>query len=282
METGEIISLGNGLSTLSGGTRTEVKPARPWQAKLQYPESGKCPLCNKNGDGQFVPGPGWKSLQNAFTPHLSHRILIPDICWTEGRLRSLGGAETLTLAWKYALSEAKRTRGEKLFPLWIFSHVGCGSGQNYPHHHWHILEPILQPNHLFKDSWAYGQFLEQTRKTTIAESDNFVSALWGIKAGQVFTVAKCGQAVKALGLFSSGELLRELAEQAHGIVQLFNEKFRWPDFCLMLDLSYDNDWCVIYTPILNNWGGPEFIAPYRGTPHTLPWPHEKTLKFLKG
>ncbi len=271
---GEIIELGRGLTTLSGGTRTQVKTARsPWQVALKYPEPGKCGLCNKDDESKYIPGPGWKSFQNANTPYPYHRILIPDTCWEEEKLRALGGVETLLTAWQYAISELKRTR-PVVSPAWIFTHIGYGSGQNFPHHHWHILEPATGPEYL-------GLKSSKMQSTIIGESAHFVTGLWGIKAAQVFIIPKSINKTKASDLFGEPSILRELADEASRLVELFNLKFGNPDYCLALDLSYDDDWFVQYTPILNNWGGTEFLAPYRGTPYTLPWPHEKTLEFLK-
>ncbi|MBI4087748.1 MAG: hypothetical protein HY434_02880 [Candidatus Liptonbacteria bacterium] len=255
-----------------------MKTDRPWQVPLAYPNRGKCGLCNKDDESKHIPGPGWKSFQNAFTPYPYHRILVPDTCWENEKLRSLGGADTIRTALGYALAEVKRTRIEP-FPIWIFTHVGYGSGQNFPHHHWHILEPATEP-----ESFLTADDFNQMEATTISESEHFSAALWGIKAGQTFIVPKydTSKSMGASSLFGDAELLRELAEEMGAIVDLFNQKFNSPDYCLHLDLSHEYDWFAVYTPILNNWGGTEFIAPYRGTPYTLPWPHKITAAYLRG
>lgn len=267
--TGEITRLVYELSTLSGGTRTQVKTDRePWQVALRIPE--KCPLCGKEEEGMHIPGPGWKSLQNLYTPHRNHRILIPDTCWENEKLRSLGGIETLVTAWQYALGEVKRTRPDGLFPTWIFSHVGYNAGQNFPHHHWHILEPAMEPEYFGLET-NFG-----ANACVIRKSNNFTTALYGIRAGQTFIVPR-----PYVNIFDDANALAELAGETIQLVELFNKKFGYPDYCLMLDFSFPDNWFVMYTPILNNWGGPEFLAPYRVTPYTLPWPHERTLEFLK-
>ncbi len=289
---GQVETSVRGLRTLSGGTRQEVKTARPWQPKLVFPESReKCPLCTKNDETKYIPGPGWKIFQNAFTPFPYHRLMIPDDCWDEARLRTLGGKETLKAALRYALMEIKRTR-ESLFPTSIFTHIGYGGGQNIPHHHWHICGTPTKPKSFFFDL-AYDLRPDQILEKT----DNLTAAIFGVRAGQTIIFptelypmfptnprlsGKNAGVVEATSLLKDDDLFDEVAGEAHRVVELFNRKFFCPDYCLLLALNSESDWYVRYTPTLNNWGGSEYMAIDNDTPFCLPWPHENTVKFLKG
>ncbi|MBU6500581.1 MAG: hypothetical protein KGJ89_03955 [Patescibacteria group bacterium] len=290
---GEIQTFLTGFSTLSGGTRDKVKNItradRPWQVSMKYPEPGKCGLCNKDDETKYIPGPGWKSFQNAFTPFPYHRILIPDVCWDEEKLRSLGGKETLRTALRYARNEILRTRGNML-PMWIFTHIGYGAGQNFPHHHWHICEAPTQPKNIFTRLWhdLVGDVIILTKeaKCILNTSENFIISLYGRRAGQVVIFSKRRLShyfpiVKASDLLEDKSLRTELLDETCAVVELFNRKFNYPDYCLFFGINRESEWYVRYTPILNNWGGSEFAALDFDTPFVLPWPHEKTLEFLK-
>lgn len=282
--TGELSVSLQGLLTLSGGTRQEMKTSRPWQPKLQIPnDTGNCTLCKKDDESKYIPGPGWKIFQNAFTQFAYHRLLIPDSCWPEEKLRSLGGGGTMFTALNYALAEVKRTK-PKPFPSWIFTHVGYGAGQNIPHNHWHILEPGTTPNSFFG-----GLLRDLKKEQVLRESGNLTTAIHGTRAGQTLIFPthlhaprdKMETAIRASSLWEDPLILAEVRNESHAVVELFNKKFFNPDYCLCLALNSETDWYVRYTPILNNWGATEFAALDNGTPFALPWPHEKTVEFLK-
>ncbi len=111
--------------------------------------------------------------------------------------------------------------------------------------------------------------------------EDFVSAVHGIYAGQTMIFPR----------YQSSELIikNELVEEIFRIVELFNNKFRYsndeiergPDYCLGFVFNSLNDWFIVYTPKLNNWGGSEIFAPLCGTPYVLPWPHSATVEYLK-
>jgi hypothetical protein len=71
-----------------------------------------------------------------------------------------------------------------------------------------------------------------------------------------------------------------VAREASRVVDVFNRKFEWPDYCLFLGIHTPREWFVRYTPILNNWGGADFAALDFGTPFVLPWPHRATAAHL--
>lgn len=41
-----------------------------------------------------------------------------------------------------------------------------------------------------------------------------------------------------------------------------------------------DEWFAKYIPILNQWGGSEYMALDHGTPFCLPWTHEATRDLL--
>ena len=263
--------------TLSGGTRTQVSVERPWQPRLIFPASREaCPFCRGTKEtGEYSPGPGWRMLQDAFTPHVYHRLLVPTECWTEERLRSLGGVETVAMALRYALDEAAQGRATP-FPTWIGTHVGHGAGQNLAHHHWHIFEPAM-PLPLVMDLPA----LRRNNDEILRGSASFVVAAYGVRAGQMIILPRPELDLPAAQLFRDVALVQSLAHEIHRLVTLFNNKFRHPDYMLLLALQREDEWHVRYTPILNQWGMTEYAAIDYGTPFDLPWPHAATVQFLQ-
>ncbi|MFH1246381.1 MAG: hypothetical protein V1489_01210 [Candidatus Liptonbacteria bacterium] len=260
-----------GLQTLSGGTRTAVKTVRPWQAPLVYPDAEHpCPFCTRQQtDEHFVRRAGmeWKTFANNATPFPYHRLLVPDRCWPESLLRRLGGALTLKVMIQLALDELVRTRPQ-IFPTWIYTHIGYGSGQNFPHLHWHLCGapgtvPPARTNGFPPDA------------ATLFDSKYASSAACGVRAGQVLILPK-----EEGVLWNDTAARADLIEHAHRVVKVFNRRFNKPDYCLFFALNDAEDWHCRYTPILNNWGGSEFAALEYETPFVLPWPHEATVEYL--
>ena len=263
---GEMKRTIGGHLTLSGGTRTIVKTVRPWQPKLVFPATKEdCPFCSKSQEDEFTPGMGWKTFKNSNTPWPYHRLLIPTTCWEEEGLRSLGGRATLDVALRLAFNEVLRTRPANWAPIWIYTHIGYGAGQNFPHHHWHINEPVTTPRPLNVEG-----------EEELWQTDDFRVVVCGVRAGQTLIIPKKRR------IFSS-EVISQLSREAWRVVHLFNEKFDSPDYCLFLGINDAVDeWYIRYTPVLNNWGGSEIAALDHGTPFVLPWPHAATVAYLKG
>jgi len=253
-------------STLSGGTRTSVKTARPWQVPMYTPANrSDCPLCSREQIDEYYPTAGWKTFQNSNTPWPYHRLLTPTECWPIGKLWSLGGERTVLVGMlQLAIDEVLRTRQKQLYPIWIFTHVGYGAGQNFPHHHWHITSPADKPKPLIVPDSAVKLWDDNKR---------FGTYMCGVRAGQALIVPK-----KRLRF--SDYVASKLAEESSRLVEIFNKKFDNPDYCLFFGLHGPEEWFVRYTPILNNWGGSEFMALDTDTPFVLPWPHEATRDFL--
>lgn len=248
---------------MSGGTRTTVKTTRPWQVRMTLPANqSDCPLCSREQIDEYIPEPGWwKTFENSNTPWPYHRLLIPAYCWPIDKLWSLGGKETLETMLRLAIDDVVRTRGH-LFPIWIYTHIGYGAGQNLPHLHWHICEPPTKPKNLDCEGLL----------TPLWSSDAFSVHLGGTRAGQAFIFPKVS--------YIPQSDLSKFATESWKLVEMFNNKFNQPDYCLFIALHSETEWWARYTPILNNWGGSEFAALDLGTPFVLPWPHEATRDFL--
>ncbi len=249
-------------STLSGGTRTSAKTVRPWQVRLEVPANrADCMLCTRPQLDEHYPADGWKTFGNSNTPWQYHRLLTPTDCWPIDKLWLLGGPGTLATALELAINDVIRSRGH-LFPIWIFTHIGYGAGQNFAHHHWHICEPAPKPKRLELDGCV-----------DLWGNPSFETVLGGVRAGQAFILPKA--------LYKQ-ELVPELAVESSKLIEKFNDKFNRPDYCLLLAIHNEVEWWVRYTPILNNWGGSEFAALDLNTPFVLPWPHEATAAHLLG
>lgn len=275
---GEIESSVRDLITLSGGTRTTVKIDRPWQPKLMFPKSSaECLFCSCKQEDEYVPGKGFKTFKNSYTPFPYHRLLIPLVCWEEQKLRSLGGLETLSLALKYALAEVARTR-ENLWPTWIYTHIGYGAGQNLTHQHWHLCGAPTEPQPLVVSDYCCN-----SNEITLLHGQYITTILHGVRAGQVLIVPHDdgeGGIITTENFATNPCVQEDVFWTVHWVIEKFNEKFNYPDYCLFLALNSETDWHFRYTPILNNWGGSEFAALDYGTPFVLPWPHSKTVEYL--
>ncbi|HUX35795.1 MAG TPA: hypothetical protein VMV71_02045 [Candidatus Paceibacterota bacterium] len=265
--TGIIQAAPGGLSTLSGGTRTAVKTERPWQVRLKVSEThASCPLCSRQQLDEHFPADGWKTFRNSNTPWPYHRLLIPTNCWPIDKLWSLGGKETVLAGMlQLAIDDVLRTRQQQLYPIWIYTHIGYGAGQNFAHHHWHITSPADKPKPLIIPDDA----------VKLWDNKRLNTYLCGVRAGQALIVQK-----KRMRF--SDYLANNLAEESSRLVEIFNKKFCKPDYCLFFAFHSEMEWYARYTPILNNWGGSEFAALDVGTPFVLPWPHEATRDFLLG
>ncbi|TSC67944.1 MAG: hypothetical protein G01um101472_249 [Parcubacteria group bacterium Gr01-1014_72] len=271
----QVLNAPASVSTISGGTRTRVITARPWQPKLiTYPEGreGECPFC-QTGRANEYRGDGFVISDNLYSPFEFHRLLVPSTCWKESELRNLNGPGlSLETAFTAGLGEFVRL-GRNPFPAWISTHIGIGAGQNQPHHHWHlIVRPRGGTEVVGQDRPEFGPL------TIIRDSNLFRACAWGIKAGQVLIVPRAPILITAA--MENVEILLELVRLVRNIVDLYNKKFSYPDFAIMFAVAGEYDWCVHYIPHLNYWGPNDYLAPVYGTPYTLSWSHKETVRFL--
>lgn len=262
----------NNLQTISGGTKTSVKVGRPWQPKLVFPTpENPCSFCNRKSRDEHILFEGdrfFRSFQNSNTLFTYHRLLIPTKCWVEEKvLRSLGGsADYLSTFLRMAVIDVVRQR-RYLHSTWIYTHIGYGAGQSLTHNHWHMCGV---PEKLKK--------MQMGDHSILFNNEDFLTMVCGVKAGQVLIGNKKGWTLS--DLLNNKSIIDKVAEAAYRVVDLFNQKFNYPDYCLFFGFNEEKYWFVRYTPILNNWGGSEFAALDMGTPFVLPWPHEETVKFL--
>ena len=284
---GDVTQLINGVSTLSGGTRQEVKNWRPWQPKEIYQPNEKCPFCNLDSKREVIRlGEGWMVLRNASTPFKKHELLLPADCWLEEKLRFLGGKTNLRFALQYGLERIILSKDFPSFPTQFYTHIGSGAGQNWRHHHWHICWPSVEPRPFIPN------FRVPSEDQVINMTNNFISAVHGIYAGQTIIFPRFRSPELIVNRLIDDDVFGdELLDEIFRTVELFNKKFKYPepqdevgrgpDYCLGFILNSKDDWCVVYTPKLNNWGGSEIFAPICGTPYILPWPHSATVEYLK-
>lgn len=263
----------NGMKSIAGGTRDEIKLSRPWQQEIVVnPET--CSFCTGKGHVlEELKGGEWLLLQNRFTPYSFHRMVIPRGCWMPDELRTLGGEEGIGTALRIIWDEARKNYGKKLF---VTVHIGALAGQNVGHLHWHIVEympnattPTVVPKKI-------RHFLSGHHELILFGNAWLTAGVVGARAGQCFVLPK--HPVTDIGT---------LAYFIHEIVMLYGVKLRStqglpPDFSVALQFFGGEFQYGVYTPILNHWGGAEQMALYElGCPITLPWSHELTAKYLK-
>ena len=264
----------NGMRSVAGGTRGEIKLSRPWQKEIEVnPET--CPFCT--GKGQVLKeleGGQWLLLKNKFTPYSFHEMVIPASCWSPNELRILGGEEKVGVALRLIQEEVDRHPGKK---LWVTVHVGALAGQNVGHLHYHVVEYV--PNGDASESRAppmMRAFFRTRYDLVLFQSNSFIVGVGGLKAGQCFILPDRYHTSVAV-----------LAESISRLVLIYSEKFKSaqglpPDFSLALQFLNGEFQYGIYTPILNHWGAAEQMALYEpGCPITLPWSHEITVEHLK-
>ena len=269
--------LPGGIPTLSGGTRRGVKLDRPWQSDLIVNPS-KCPfedeealkgclirLCPEEG--------GWRVITNRFTPHHEHLLVMPMTCWPKERLRTMGGLNQINMALQLVGDIIAPIAGER----WLNVYVGAAAGQNVTHLHYHLLEPVQRILSRPERDVA-GHFASSP--LVLFELEGFRVVVGGHRAGQCFIVPLEGHPFDQ-------RVAESLAGVLHCIIRMFAEKFTSvqglpPDYQVNIKFVDGRVVYACFIPILNNWGGTEYLALMEGTPITLPWPHEDTLRHLLG
>jgi hypothetical protein len=256
-----------------GGTRTAIKLSRPWQeplGKIINPKT--CPFETKPQEEiplRCIPT-GWKLLPDPWTPHLQHRLIIPEKCWPPEVLQTLGGSVQIAEALEIARLATVSENAE----IGTFAMVGWLGGQNIGHCHWHLHQPRVRKP-LAADE------VNASTERIVRESDKFLTIAGGARSGECLILPKSPLSI-------SEENLLALAASIDWIVRRGNEKFlssEWlpPEFALTVRFSPDRHIRYAdYSPFLTPWGSPEHVtAPLEGGPVTLPWPHEVTAAYLR-
>ncbi len=265
----------NGMRSIAGGTRNEIKLSRPWQKEIEVnPET--CPFCTGKGHVlEDIGGGEWRLLQNRFTPYPFHQMIIPRSCFPAQKVRILGGQDMCLNAFFY-IQKAIRERG--LGKLFMTIHIGELAGQNVPHLHYHIVRYMLADQSESSVPQKMRRIFREKPELVIFEDDVLSAGVGGVRSGQCFILKK------SRGLESDKYAL---AFFVYRVISLYNKKFKStqglsPDFSLALQFLDGEFQYGIYTPVLNHWGGTEQMALYEsGCSTTLPWPHELTVKHLK-
>lgn len=263
----------NGMRSVAGGTRGDIKLSRPWQKEIEV-NPATCPFCT--GKGQVLrelANGEWLLLKNKFTPYPFHEMVIPTTCWSPEELRTLGGEEKIIMALRLIHEEIRNHPDKKLF---VTVHVGALAGQNVGHLHYHIVEympgnttPSLVPKKIRR-------LFNRCGNLVLFGSGWLTFGIAGLKAGQCFMLPKHLQTA-----------IVPLAYLISEVITLYNQKFKStqglpPDFSLALQFLNGEFQYGVYTPVLNHWGAAEQMALYEpGCPITLPWPHEQTVEYLK-
>jgi len=270
----------NGHKSVAGGTRTEIKLDRPWQVEVKV-DPATCSFCaSTRNDIASFKEEGWRLIENSSTPYRVndgiHRMLIPSACWSIEELRNLGGTDKLRAAFKIIQAEVEK-HPDKV--LCINFHIGYAAGQTVPHLHFHIVQYLLDGIPDIDFSWMLRcncRTMEQYQRLILFRSKFGIFVIGGIKAGQCFIIPN-----------EYGQTLPQLSDDLSTLVSLFNRKFRstqglMPDYKVSLVMMQGYVLHGLYTPVLNHWGGAEELALYEpNMPIALPWPHEKTIEYLK-
>lgn len=263
-----------GIQTVSGGTRNEVKLSRPWQVDILI-NPDTCPFC-KNGEERtiFAKG-GWWLFNNLFTPFRFHQLIMPNRCLRKEEVRILGGYQSIVTVFEIAQNVIQKDKED----FSIGTHVGPLAGQNLSHLHYHLLKPFDSQNSLvitdeFED-------LRKNYSYLIFEQDNWVVIAGGFRAGQCFILPASNPVP------FNQRTIKCLARVLTRIIALYNTKFLStqglpPDYRITVRIRNGEIFAGWYVPVLNHWGFTEDSALLERQPIVLPWPHEVTVKFLKG
>ncbi len=271
MDKLETENLPGGISVAAGGTRTEVKLDRPWQAEIRV-DPAKCPFETKEEEQEayFEVDGGWRVLPNRYTPYPWHKLIVPRNCWPSDELRILGGHRRIARALAIAESIDSPSGQE----TWLGVHIGPGAGQNFAHLHYHLIHPLERLEENNRPSDVAGYFRASSRLILQDEACKVVAG--GCRAGQCFLLPN-----------ESGQLDSEMiAGTIYAIIRLYNAKFKSkqgmsPDYLLSLVYRHRKLIYGTYVPVLNNWGFTEYLGLFEERPLILPWPHEETVRHLK-
>ncbi|MFH1246720.1 MAG: hypothetical protein V1489_03025 [Candidatus Liptonbacteria bacterium] len=152
-------------------------------------------------------------------------------------------------------------------PAWVYAQVGYGAGVSLVHPHWHLIAPPGRPNHMETRDWQ-----------PLFTSDLFESGVTGVLPGQ--TVIRPKDRWCDIESLANPDYLSEFVRETYRVVEIFNLKFNYPDYCLTFALNSSVEWHARYTPILAMQGAMHFGALDHGTAFPLPWPHQATVKHL--
>ena len=268
--------LPGGLKGMAGGGRTGIRLHRPWQKMWSGQDREQCPFCHfSEEDGVMSSLQGWHIKTNKFPVYDINRIIFPESCWSNSDLYELGGSFQIETALKIARQEMA---SHPDIPLVVSVNVGFLAGQNYPHIHYH-LQSVFGIKHNSRIPTELGKFYEDRPDFVLFNDGGMTVGVGGARSGQCFIFPRGRKSTK-------DDILPELARVLHRLVSLCNKKFLStqglpPDFTVAF--YFENDFSYgLYTPILSNWGGTEYLSLHEGGDILLRWPHEVTAAYLNG
>jgi diadenosine tetraphosphate (Ap4A) HIT family hydrolase len=269
MENLKVEVLPGGAKVASGGTRTQIKLSRPWQVNLAI-DTATCPF-DTQPQNQILwieRSGGWRVLQNLFTPHDWHRLIVPAKCWTDDEVRTLGGFPQIQAALGIASSLICEAQDDE---FWLGVHIGALAGQNIAHLHYHLFKPVGEPPigaPLIEEYFSASPL-------SLFDEPNLKVVLGGHRAGQCFILPNGSLTIDA----------PSFAVMLDRIIGRYASAFRStqglpPDYLIGVKLLGCRIHYATYVPVLNNWGITEYMGLLEQRPLILPWPHEESLRWL--
>ena len=277
--------LGHSWKVLYEGTRIGVKLNRPWQVPIN-PDPKTCPFEKGEMDVIYTFPNGYALVQNKFTPHKYHVMVMPPNHWTEDQLRVLGGEGEILKALENIHQLAINIDEER----WMHVYIGALAGQNvtHLHYHMHALERLNESkvSSDAPDELRRIEASEQELVKFLRDSPRHFNALGGLaiviesifRAGQCFIVPLADDVspkvdVMACLLAKTIETYAKAFRSTQGMA---------PDFQLCLKFKGGRFIYGSYLPILNHHGTTETVgAIHSGGPFVHPWTPEETLEHLQ-
>ena len=286
-----------GIITVAGAKKKiPATFSRWWQAPIPKPNPAKCPFHKeeerKNAflEATAPDGEQWFVLDSLFAPEKPHRLIIPDTCWEEEKMRVLGGPESIRTAVALASRQFGREQPEERDKLWGFSvQVGPLAAQNVPHCHYHLYRPnIFSAEHL-------RVAIDDNPKATdltfhpdldsddlcVLKNEDFLVVAGGEFTGQLYILPS------DFFWFEDDSTAESVAIILDILVKLYAEKFRSveglaPDYRWEFEIYGGGINFGIFVPKLNNTGTLEDMATMdRRRGFNLLWSHEETARYLK-
>ncbi len=287
-----------GIVTIAGAKKTmPASFSRPWQAKVPYPNP-KCPYHKPEEREQALltevdtEGEQWFVIDSLYAPERPHRLIVPDHCWNDEKMRHLGGQEKIQAGIGMASGQFKRELPNDRSKLWGLSvQIGPLAAQNVPHCHYHLYKPALHEV-IGRDA----RISEACYKTPIEKADirkNCEVVVFDDRYG--FSAITGGQYTGQLFMFPNREMdfgdwicVDNIVMLIHEIVELYAKKFRSvegliPDYRWEFEIFDGKINFGIFVPKLNNTGTIEDMAVMdRRRGFHLLWSHEETARYLRG
>ncbi len=302
-QSGDIIhGYPGGIITVAENKKIPATFSRPWQSRIPVPNPKECAYHKPEERSQALltetdpEGEQWFVIDSLFARekphHLPHRLILPDNCWDDERMRHLGGLSKIKTAIGLATKQFSREDEEDRKKLWgFFIQIGPLAGQNVPHCHYHLYRPNLY----LVGSSTVERFDDPgptiIKKDDIMKNKDVVVLCEGSSG---FSVIAGGQLTGQLFCFPSKEMsfdqttAPDISSLISDLVLLYAYKFRSvqrlaPDYRWEFEIYDGKIHFGIFVPRLNNIGRLEDMAIIdRRRGMSLLWSHEETARYLRG